>query len=405
VTKAMSAEDKTRYDKLSEALKRILKPAPLPMTMVLQSTNGPPPKTFVLARGDYNNPGDEVQPGYPAILCASRGNEALLKSEMESSVLTSAAAKRRAALAQWIASPDNPLTARVMVNRIWQHHFGRGLVATPSDLGTHGARPTHPELLDWLAGEFASRGWSIKAMHKLILMSAAYQQSTEPSAEALAHDSNNELFSRQNRIRLEGEAIRDSLLAISGRLNYQIGGPSVSPPIPSDITRTSKNWTTSPNAADHARRSIYLLARRNLRFPFLEVFDAPDSNLTCPERGHSTTAPQSLTLLNSDEVMNAATATAERLLKQAKSSNEQIQLAFRLALGRRPAAKELTMAREFLQTSKKRRETAQTPDVRQTTSQSSYQYQELTPLRSPAEGEWTELCRALLNLNAFVYVD
>ena len=188
-------------------------------------------------------------------------------------------------------------------------------------------------------------------------------------------------------------------------MNYQIGGPSVSPPIPSDITRTSKNWTTSPNAADHSRRSIYLLARRNLRFPFLEVFDAPDSNLTCPERGHSTTAPQSLTLLNSDEVMNAATATAERLLKQAKSSNEQIELAFRLALGRRPAAKELTMAREFLQTSKRRRETAQTPDVRQTTSQSSYQYQELTPLRSPAEGEWTELCRALLNLNAFVYVD
>jgi hypothetical protein len=132
------------------------------------------------------------------------------------------------------------------------------------------------------------------------------------------------------------------------------------------------------------------------------VFDAPDSNLTCPERGHSTTAPQSLTLLNSDEVMNAATATAERLLKQAKSSNEQIELAFRLALGRRPAAKELTMAREFLQTSKRRRETAQTPDVRQTTSQSSYQYQELTPLPT---AEWTELCRALLNLNAFVYVD
>src|SRR6185369_11154858 len=124
-------------------------------------------KTFVLARGDYNNPGDEVQPGYPAILCASRGNEALLKSEMESSVLTSAAAKRRAALAQWIASPDNPLTARVMVNRIWQHHFGRGLVATPSDFGIRGARPTHPELLDWLAGEFASSSWSIKAMHKL----------------------------------------------------------------------------------------------------------------------------------------------------------------------------------------------------------------------------------------------
>src|SRR5258706_5011043 len=132
-------------------------------------------------------------------------------------------------------------------------------------------------------------------MHMLILMSAAYQQTSEASAEALAHDPNNKLFTRQNRIRLEGEAIRDSLLAISGRLNCQMGGPGVSPPIPADITRTSKNWTASSNDADHARRSIYLLARRNLRFPFLEVFDAPDSNLTCPERGHSTTAPQSLT--------------------------------------------------------------------------------------------------------------
>jgi Protein of unknown function (DUF1553) len=177
-----------------------------------------------------------------------------------------------------------------------------------------------------------------------------------------------------------------------------MGGPGVSPPIPADITRMSKNWTASPNQADQARRSIYLLARRNLRFPFLEVFDAPDSNLTCPERGHSTTAPQSLTLLNSDEVLSAATATAEQLLKQADSSDEQIELAFRLALGRRPGANELTMAREFLQTSKRRREAAQTPDARQTTTASM-------PESTATQGEWTELCRALLNLNSFVYVD
>src|SRR6185295_766623 len=175
--------------------------------------------------------------------------------------------------------------------------------------------------------------------------------------------------------------------AISGRLNLEMGGPSVLPPIPSSITDSSKNWSVSTNKAAHLRRSIYIFARRNLRFPFLEVFDAPDSNLTCPERGHSTTAPQSLTLLNSDEVMAAATATAERLLKQAKSTEDQIELAFRLTLGRRPGTKELMMAREFLQTSKRRRETAQTPDARQTTSQDLF-------TSTATEGEWTELCRA-----------
>src|SRR5262249_19617206 len=152
--------------------------------------------------------------------------------------LPSAATKGRTALADWIASPENPLAARVMVNRLWQHHFGRGLVATPGDFGTRGQAPTHPELLDWLAGEVVRRGWSVKQMHKLILPSAAYQQSSAATPKALATDPDNKLFSRQNRARLEGEVIRDSLLAISGRLNRQMGGPSVSPPIPADIAAT-----------------------------------------------------------------------------------------------------------------------------------------------------------------------
>ncbi len=253
--------------------------------MALQ--NGKPAKTFILGRGDYNDPRDEVQPWFPDILT----NSAI--SNLKSPI----AKNSRAALADWIASPDNPLTARVMVNRIWQHHFGRGIAPMPSEFGTRAEPPTHPELLDWLASEFIARGWSIKQMHKVILLSATYQQSSQPSAAALARDPENKLFSRQNRVRLEGEVIRDSLLAISGRLNPKVGGPSVLPPIPADITKTSKNWTPSANAADHTRRSLYIFARRNLRFPFLEVFDAPDSNLSCPERGRSTTAPQSLTLV------------------------------------------------------------------------------------------------------------
>lgn len=394
LVKALSTGDKADHRRLLDALKKLPKPPPLPVTMALQNKTGSPPKTFVLARGDYNNPGEEVEPGFPSALRSSRGNEALTKSGNEVILPTSAATKRRAALADWIASPANPLTARVMVNRIWQHHFGRGLVTTPSDFGTRGARPSHPELIDWLAGEFVARKWSVKAMHRLILTSAVYQQSSEASAEALARDRENLFLSHQNRARLEGEAVRDSLLAISGRLNREMGGPSVSPPIPSDITKISKNWTTSADADDHARRSLYILTRRNLRFPFLEVFDAPDSNLPCPERGRSTTAPQSLTLLNSDEVMSAARATAERLIKEAATTEARVTLAFRLTLGRPPTAKEQTMAHHFLNSCSSRRKEAHSSN-----SEIANHKSEIT------SKDWSELCRALFNLNAFVYVE
>jgi hypothetical protein len=380
VIKLLSPDEKKERSRLLEALKRARKPAPLPMTLALKNTNGPGPKTFILARGDYNNPREEVQPAFPVVLRTSRREEAPIQSATGNrqpainQTLASALpnTQGRAALANWLASPANPLTARVMVNRIWQHHFGRGLVPTPGDFGTRGQPPSHPELLDWLAGEFVASGWSAKTMHRLILLSAAYQQSSQPSEEALRRDPANQLFSRQNRVRLEGEAVRDSLLAISGRLNRTMGGPSVLPPIPADITKTSKNWTASTDPADHTRRSIYIFARRNLRFPVLEAFDAPDSNLPCPERGHSTTAPQSLTLLNSDEVMEAAKATAEHLTKEGKSTDGRIQLAYRLVLGRHGNGKELKMAREFLHSS---------------------------------GGNFVELCRALFNLNSFVYVD
>jgi hypothetical protein len=362
LVKEMSTPEKNRRAKLLYELKRITKPAGLPQAMALQNSNGVPPKTFILGRGDYNDPRDEVQPMFPEILNSAAA--ALSKTEIDRS--------RRTALATWIASPENPLTARVIVNRIWQHHFGRGIVPMPSEFGTRAEPPTHPELLDWLAGEFVTRGWSIKQMHKLIMLSATYQQSSQASAEALARDPENKLLSHQNRLRLEGEVIRDSLLAISGQLNPKVGGPSVFPPIPADITKTSKNWTTSTNAQEHSRRSLYVFARRNLRFPFLEVFDAPDSNLSCAERGRSTTAPQSLTLLNSEEVMLAAKATAARVSKEVKTPEQQIELAYRLALGRGPSEKERTLTQGFLKGS---------------------------------QAGMEELCRALFNLNSFVYVD
>lgn len=365
VLKAMSSADKKRRTVLLNDLKKLPKPSPLPMAMALRNGGDKNSKTFVLVRGDYNNPTDEVAAAFPVALKRSNAGVTATKS--------------RADLARWIGSAGNPLTARVMVNRIWQHHFGHGLVSTVGNFGTQGAAPSHPELLDWLAQKFVTEGWSLKAMHRLILLSATYQQSSEPSREALARDPSNQLLSHQNQVRLEGEAIRDSLLAVSGRLNPKMGGPSVLPPIPTDITKTSKNWTASADPDEHRRRSIYIFARRNLRFPFLEAFDAPDSNLSCPERGQSTTAPQSLTLLNSDEVMDAARATAKLIIDEATGDTRRIDRAYRTILGRPPTKKELAMSRNFLAASMKDNEAA--------------------------EAGWTELCRALFNLNAFVYVD
>ena len=353
---AMKKPDRDRHAVLLAELKPFPKPRPLPATLALQ--NGAPAKTHVLHRGDYNQPGDEVRAGFPQVLSGVGAGA----SEPAENV--------RAPLAHWVASEAHPLTARVMVNRIWQHHFGRGLVGTPSDFGTHGQKPTHPALLDWLAAEFTGRGWSVKAMHRLMLLSATYQQASTVAAAEVVRDPENRLYGRMNRLRIEGEVIRDSLLAISGELNLKVGGPGVFPPIPKELFEGAKGWIASTDPRDHTRRSLYIFARRNLRFPFLEVFDAPDNNLSCSARERSTTAPQSLTLLNAEEVLAAAARTAERLTEAADSPEARVTLAYRLIIGRPPTAVERRLSVEFL-------------------------------ARSPL----SELCRGLFNLNAFVYVD
>jgi hypothetical protein len=344
--------------------------------------DGPAAKTFVLNRGEYTQPGDEVAPRQPEVLAlvSSSSHDRLEREARDGAGSGSvaekgqtAADKSRANLADWIASPENPLTARVMTNRIWKQHFGQGLVATPSNFGTHGLKPSHPELLDWLASEFIDSGYSIKHMHRLMLTSRTYRQVSAAVAnqQALKSDRENTLYWRMNRLRLEGEAIRDSLLAVSGQLNPKMGGPGVFPPLPTALFKGSKGgWEVSADKSDHVRRSVYIFSRRNLRFPFLEVFDAPDNNLSCPSRERSTTAPQSLTLLNSSEVTAAADALADRLTREAKTDQERIVMAYRLALGRKPTASELKLSQEFL-----------------------------------AESPLNELCRALFNMNDFVYVE
>ena len=350
VEDAFSGELLRRFESLRAEVKRLGSPPKLPVAMALSM--GRPQPTFILRRGEYSMPLDEVHPGTPQVLPDPLAEPS------------------RAALADWIASKSNPLTARVMVNRLWQHHFGRGIVATPSDFGLNGQRPSNPALLDWLAGEFIRSGWSLKAMHRLILRSRTYQQSM--TAESPADmELRKQLYGVWAPLRLEGEVIRDSLLAISGKLNLTMYGNGVFPPVPREVVEGSKGgWNPNDHEADYNRRSIYIFSRRNLRFPFLEVFDAPDNNLSCSVRERSTTAPQALTLLNAMEVTSAAEATAKRISREVAQPAEQVARAYALILGRQPRQDEVSVGQEFLAAS---------------------------PL--------AEYCRALFNLNEFVYVN
>jgi hypothetical protein len=327
------------------------------------------PVTHVLIGGEFDKLGDHVEPGF---LSAVTGNSepAVLPTEGFGNV-----SKWRSVLADWIASPQNPLTARVMVNRIWQYHFGTGIVATSSDFGKNGARPTHPELLDWLSLEFVRKGWSIKAMHRLIMTSSTYQQSSEAWSEGAAKvDSGNALLWRMNRTRLEGEIIRDSILAVSGRLNLERGGPAIFPPMPEELANLRiKNrlvWEP-PNGTEALRRSVYIMQRRQMEVPFLGVMDAPVLNDSCERRFVSTTSIQALSMMDGALVNEESKYFAQRVTEQAgPSPANQISLAFELALSRPPDTDEANKAEQYLK----------------------------------GGGNLTGLCRILFNTNEFVYV-
>jgi hypothetical protein len=242
----------------------------------------------------------------------------------------------------------------VIVNRLWHHHFGRGIVATPNDFGTRGEPPTHPELLDWLASELIERKWSLKAIHRLIVTSATYRQSSAAAPDAKA-DPENRLLGRMNRRRLEAEAIRDSILVAAGTLNRQVGGVSVKVPLEPEVydlifTEGEPDglWNVTPDRAQHARRSIYLFNKRNVRLPMFEAFDQPDSLNSCADRPVSTFAPQALILMNSPFVREQGAAMAARLLKESDDSDKQIDVLYRLSVGRAPRSEERTLARKFL---------------------------------------------------------
>ncbi len=307
---------------------------------VVYPSRTPAAESRLFLRGDFRRPGPAVAADVPRVL----------------NLKDSGRVGDRAALARWLTRADHPLTGRVMVNRIWQQHFGVPLVGTPSDFGKLGDRPTHPELLDWLTTELGNRSGSFKAIHREILHSRAWRQASRAETDdargdwsrRLELDPENRLYSRQHRRRLEGEAIRDTMLSVAGGLNLKMGGPGVRPELPPEVTATllKDQWPVTADVTEHDRRSIYLFARRNLRFPFFEVFDRPDANQSCARRPVSTTAPQALTLWNDAFVRRMAAATGERL--GAMPGSERVPHAYRLLLGREATAEEVSLGEEFL---------------------------------------------------------
>ncbi|WP_309717121.1 PSD1 and planctomycete cytochrome C domain-containing protein [Armatimonas sp.] len=323
--------------------------------------------SFLLRRGDAYQPDKEIKPGF---IGALPGGEAEVGAAAKDAKTTG----RRAALAQWLTSKENPLTARVMVNRVWRQHFGRGIVASTSNFGLNGDLPTHPELLDWLAAKFIESGWSVKSLHRLILLSQTYQQASEIRPTAQQADPQNKLLWRMPVRRLEGEAVRDSLLTVAGTLNLEFGGPAVYPPIDPTLRADTFQGLNWPNEAEDSpktwRRSVYVKVKRSLLLPQLEVFDCPEITYTVAQRNITTTPLQALMLLNDPLILRQAGLFAERLQRDRPSDTwAQIDRAYRLCFGRGPSVKERQLSLRFLRT------------------------------RTLAE-----FCHTLFNLNEFVYV-
>ncbi len=371
---ALPNEKRQRIAELDRQIMVLREATPdLPRGYFMTESTEPPPKSFLLFRGQASARGPEVQPAVPVVL-AKNG------AKFVSPPSTHGTSGQRLAFARWMANAENPLTARVIVNRVWQYHFGEGLVRTPSDFGIIGESPTHPELLDWLADWFArDANWSIKKLHRLILSSSTYQMSKADHPIYGEQDPRNVTMWRFPYRRLEVEAIRDSMLAVSGQLRRSMGGPGVYLEIPPEVLAGNSDpnvvWPKFDEAAS-SRRTVYAFVKRALVVPFLEVLDVCDTTRSTELRNRTTIAPQALTLFNGDFANRQARHLAERLMREAgDDSARQIELAYRLTLCRPPSQPETATMQRFL---------------------------------VDAAGEdrrlaLEQLCRVILNLNEFVY--
>ena len=341
VVKGLKEDEKKRWKELKSNLDQYadLHPGEVPVGIGMTDGGRRAPKTYILSGGAYDAPQQEVLPGFLSML--DPGPATIIAPERIEST------GRRTALADWLAAPENPLTARVIVNRLWHYHFGRGIVGTTSNFGLSGDLPSHPELLDWLATRLISSGWSLKEMHRIVMNSSTYQQSSRHRTSAATADPENKLLWRFPRRRLEGEIIRDAALAVSGLLNPKMGGPSVFPPLPPGMV-TRGGWKVTSDPVERRRRSIYVFVRRNTRYPMFETFDMPDTHESCPRRSSTTSPLQSLFLLNSELVLEWAQGFAARVLFSAGPERDaQIETAYRLAYSRGPDDGERDTAHDF----------------------------------------------------------
>jgi hypothetical protein len=347
--KRLPPPQRARYEQLKKELATFdhLKPAPLPVAMTITDTGKEAPPTYRLTGGNYLRPSKLMQPRFPAFL---EENPPHIERPLHRPTSTG----RRSALAKWLTRPDHPLTARVIANRLWQHYLGKGIVGTPNDFGAQGEKASHPALLDYLASDLVRNGWRLKALHRLIVTSATYRQAAAADrnpmrAQAQKVDPGNALLWHARVKRRDAEAIRDLMLQASGRLNQRMGGPSAAPALPPALMESRYKWDADVHPEDRDRRSVFVLAQRNLAYPLFSVFDTPDRLNSCPVRAVTTTAPQALTLLNGEFTLNQARSLAGRLLKQYRSSQDSlIRAAYLRVLGREPADDEFTAAKRFL---------------------------------------------------------
>jgi hypothetical protein len=361
--------------------------APPVKTMVMRDLPEPR-ETFIHLRGsflDHDLKTGPLKPGVPAVLPPLPGD----------------AAKKirpdRLDLAKWLVRPDHPLVPRVTVNRVWMRYFGKGLVATENDFGTQGAFPTHPELLDWLAHDFVANGWSMKRLHKLIVTSATYRQSSHARPDLAETDPLNTLLARQNRLRVEAEIVRDAALSASGLLHPKIGGPGVRPPQPEGVyafTQSKKAWTAA-TGPDRYRRGLYIHFYRSAPYPLLTTFDSPDFQSVCTARVRSNTPLQSLALANDEALFELAQGLGARLLKEVPSDNEKrLERAFFLCYARPPSDAERNAVASF-------RETQVTSFKADPVA--AAEVAPKLPGIDPAEAaSWTTVARALMNTDEFI---
>lgn len=381
-----------KYPQLNE-IARLRESEPKFSTTMVTREISPPRESYVQIRGDFLRKGAKVEPTIPAIFNRLRDPQS-----------TATGPANRLWLAEWLVSQDNPLTARVMVNRYWQRLFGRGLVDTENDFGTQGDRPTHPELLDWLANQFrrsgpSPRAWDLKGLHRLIVTSATYRQSSHSRDDLVEVDPLNKLLARQSRLRVDAEMIRDAALVASGLLTEELGGTPVYPPQPEgvfDFTQDKKPWKTS-TGRDRFRKGIYTHLWRSSLYPAMAVFDFPEPNVACTRRIRSNTPLQSLTLANDETFFEFARGFALHMLETPVDDDSQrLTVAVQSTLGREPTSNELARLRQYLQQQRER-------FASDAAAAETFAPKPLPANITTAEAAaWTAVGRVLMNLDEFI---